>query len=548
MVTREEPLPDPTREKLDAVEATPIGMVSPPADPISPYTLQTTRPYDTAYSSYSLGVVPRRGWDNQTRRWMDDVRKSPFYGLSQWAQQAPLRLLAALGDIHPMVGLARSNNLTLPFGEGDSTFSAVDAKGDTSDLGTDALNSLWKTALDEDFNGLVGLQKALAVQVMFYGIACTEGVPSQSDREGITRIVTFDPLSIRFRDTPVGDRLLEQQQTGRGWVGLSRLQCVVMAYEGNTENPYGRPLFSAALGAALQDIQSDRDLSDVLHSTAWPRLTVGFPFEQIMKFAIDNPQVLVGRGQGGRDLTPEQYASAQFTVTANKLMGMKADDTFIRPQGSTVEMLNGATGMTALRDILEFKRHRLVQALDQLPTLLGIQSGGTLAYSSSEWGIQAKKFENLRDFVNAVIVRLGNLHLRLLGMPLTVKVKTIPIRSTDAEAEERARTNRITNEQKLVDLGYQTREEASINLTGSGPVIADKDILKSGESPQDTGMRANAAGQLIRAGFEAGASLTVVGLPDIPHTGLLPITLKDEGGEREPVGGGSDDGDDGDGE
>jgi len=536
MADREEPLPDPTRAALDTIasdngvngSASVLGILSPSAQPISPYTLQTTRPYQASYFAGTLGIVPRRGWDARTRNFMETVRASPVAGLTTWAQEAPLRLLAALADIHPMVGMARRNNLTLPFGVGDTTFIAEDSKGDTSDEGTDALNALWKDGLG-DFNGLVGLQKAIAEQVMFYGLACTEGVPSKNDKEGIHRVVTFDPLSVRYRDTPLGERLMEQYQTGRSWVGLSQIQCIVQAYEGNTENPYGRPLFSAALGEALSDIQGNRDLSDVLHTIAWPRLTVGFPFEAIMKFAIDNPQVLVGRGNGGADLTAEQYAGQQFVALAAKLSGMKADDTFVYPVGGQVGMLNGATGMTSLRDILEFKRHRLVQALDQLPTLLGIQSGGTLAYSSSEWGIQAKKFEELRDFVNSVIIRLGNLHLRLLGMPLTVKAKTIPIRATDAKVEEEARKIRIENEQKLVELGYQSREEASINLTGSGPAVAE--VTVAGDSPQDTGAKANAAGQLIRAGFDAEKSLEAAGLPPIPHSGLLPITLKDANGE-----------------
>jgi hypothetical protein len=40
--------------------------------------------------------------------------------------------------------------------------------------------------------------------------------------------------------------------------------------------------------------------------------------------------------------------------------------------------------------------------------------------------------------------------------------------------------------------------------------------------------RVNAVGMLIRAGFDPAGALAVVGLPPIPHIGLLPVTLKSE--------------------
>jgi len=40
--------------------------------------------------------------------------------------------------------------------------------------------------------------------------------------------------------------------------------------------------------------------------------------------------------------------------------------------------------------------------------------------------------------------------------------------------------------------------------------------------------RVNAAGILIRSGFDPEESLAAVGLDPIAHTGLLPVTVKDE--------------------
>ena len=40
--------------------------------------------------------------------------------------------------------------------------------------------------------------------------------------------------------------------------------------------------------------------------------------------------------------------------------------------------------------------------------------------------------------------------------------------------------------------------------------------------------RVDGVGVLIRAGFEPAASLTALGLPAIPHTGILPVTVQPE--------------------
>lgn len=50
----------------------------------------------------------------------------------------------------------------------------------------------------------------------------------------------------------------------------------------------------------------------------------------------------------------------------------------------------------------------------------------------------------------------------------------------------------------------------------------------SGDDPDDLAKRANAAGILIRSGFDAEAALAAAGLDPIKHLGLLPVTLQSE--------------------
>lgn len=50
----------------------------------------------------------------------------------------------------------------------------------------------------------------------------------------------------------------------------------------------------------------------------------------------------------------------------------------------------------------------------------------------------------------------------------------------------------------------------------------------SDQMAEEIAVRANAAGTLVRSGFEPKAVAEAVGLGELPHTGLLPVTVKDE--------------------
>lgn len=56
-------------------------------------------------------------------------------------------------------------------------------------------------------------------------------------------------------------------------------------------------------------------------------------------------------------------------------------------------------------------------------------------------------------------------------------------------------------------------------------------------APPDLVSQIEAVGQLIRAGFTPEGALALVGLPPIPHTGLVPVTVKSEDDGASPPGG-----------
>jgi hypothetical protein len=59
----------------------------------------------------------------------------------------------------------------------------------------------------------------------------------------------------------------------------------------------------------------------ILSATESPKIGIEFPFAYIMEFVENNPDVLVGKGENGADLTPEQYASELLSLFADTLRG-----------------------------------------------------------------------------------------------------------------------------------------------------------------------------------------------------------------------------------
>jgi hypothetical protein len=307
---------------------------------------------------------------------------------------------------------------------------------------------------------------------------------------GLQDLVTFDPTTVRFRDDGLGNRYVEQKQP-TGWRTLNKENCLAIGFDASRDNPYGRPVFAAALSEGMVDMAVHQSMTDVLQAVAWPRLSVGFPFAEAAEFAIAHPEVCVGQKDDGSDLTPAEYAMAEMRRLSTLVQNMKADDVFMYPKDGMVSVLNGANGMSSLDPILQQKRMRMCQALDTLPNLLGVTDGGTQGYSSVQWGVQAKKIESFRKFVNHLLCKAFNLHLRLRGINATVRAEAEPIRATDAYTDQQARQLQIANTQALVDAGYIDRNTASFTLTGSEPVLSDED-----QAQQDTNATAaNASNQ-----------------------------------------------------
>jgi hypothetical protein len=458
---------------------------------------RATRPsYYSPYNQTGLGVVPRRSTDVQTAAFLARCHSGQWNGttdpllLAQFSATFPLRLLRLFAEMHPIVSLARRNNICLAFAPGDTRIVALKQGGEAGkeqvdDAGTAELENLF-----DSHGGLRSLQVAGANAAMTDGLLCYEAVPGPTGT-GIADLFTFDSMTTQFRPGKESEPplVLQQRQDG-GWEDLPAETVFYKAVDGTRDNPYGCPLFSAVVTEALSDVKLQRTLQDVLDGVAWPRLAVGFDLPMLIEFAKENygdlglaPPGSAPTENGAPTIT--EWAVAQFQALQTLMEQIKASDTFIFTKGSEPKTLNGGN-LQGTEGTLEMQRHRLVMAVDQPPTLLGIDTGGTLAYSSTQWKAYALKLEALRDFVNTIIVQIANLHFRLLGVPLVAKAEVQPIRSEDMLMLAQSRQIEIQNERQLIVMGFTAPEDACVRLTGSGVVDkekADNITAPSAETP-----------------------------------------------------------------
>lgn len=433
----------------------------------------TRRDYYNGFATGNAFVVPRRGWDQQTALFASDVSAAGNRALSYWVGYSPLVVLSVLIEKHPIAAAALKTDLSMMFDPEDISFEAVDQAGAVSDNGTQALTQL-EERLPPDTGGYVGVLRQLATQQTSTGLGCLEAVPGTA---GLDDLLTFSPLTVQFLDQPDGRRTAQQAQGGGNWVDLPEETCYVVPWMGSRDNPYGLPHYGPLLGEGLADISEEKDLRDWFHQFAWSRLAVYFPHQAVYQYALelakstetgDGTRILGSAADGG-DETPSEFVARVENDFRAKFAGMKSDDAFFLASGGDVKGI-AAGSPQGLDTVLDRRTQRIANACDILPGLIGYTFGGTQAYSKEQLRAQAKKWTARRYWAIGILVKALNLHLRLLGMPLTVRPKCAAILPSDRLADAQAEEIEIRNAREKVICGFWTPDDASIAITGSGVV------------------------------------------------------------------------------
>lgn len=435
-------------------------------------------------------VVPRRGWSLGTRDALSLAGTAFASGtpnaLQGFVYASPSRILALLFDAHPLFKRARANDLSLAFGPDNTEFVAVADKLTTNDQGevsrseeidgdgTAALSALWD-GLTPEIGGVRGLQSAIYDHISCAGFTVVEVVPGPVG-SGLAMVQTADPNTFRFEDRPEG-RVLQQNQGGR-WVDMDE-NVRAFPWDGSRDAPYGVPRASAALMDGLRDVERQAVTDDIFEQVARPRIKVGFPFYETIKFAELNPDVLkgLGKNQDGsvRDATPAEWAFLMKDKADDGMENIKYKNYLSFMIEGDLGILDGSAGLAALDPVEKSRIVRLITALLQPLSLMNMHVGGTLAYSDTEWRVHATQLEDLRAFENNILRWAANMHLRYLGLTSRCRMESKAIQTSDALKDEQTRKIFVGNELTLFDNGLQTDDDLAHHTTGSG--VADPDKL-----------------------------------------------------------------------
>jgi hypothetical protein len=470
-----------------------------------------------------LGIMPRRTS-------VDPLFAYSGHDTQNFAMSQPQKLLKLLPSIHPSVGFALSTALRLMFPPGGFTIEcySTDAKplplppfGRKSrrgsirvgkgrlgsqkanqgrlplkkmgqpkphipdDKATSAIASMFES-LPQEIGGLDGMATTLAIQALLTGMVCIEGVPGML-LQGLSRVWPVDSLSITFvrigRDAdlepyqtqvfPESDPLIngmdlspEERQIavilGLRLVHLDKNTFLWRAVDADVDDAYGMAPYATCLNEVIADLALMQDLRDAVHNAAWPRIVAGVNLLELHRVAVEVHRIT--------DPTEaSKWVMARFKEVVDYVSDLMADDNVVVDSNGDIKTLQPGS-FQGLEGVLAFLRQRIVQSLKTLPTLMGVQDSANFSFTSVEWGIYAAGLESIRSIVCDVIVRMANLHLRLLGKKAKAVAKYTPIRTSDELVSANTENVNLQNAQLHEKMGYKSHDEAGMAATGHKPV------------------------------------------------------------------------------
>lgn len=429
-----------------------------------------------------LGVIPRRSLDLRTQEALRQASEKPIGdALLFLAQQVPYRLLRLLLATDGTANLAGMIEEALAFGPGKIQIVAVGPDGVIDDDGTAEIGRLWaryataqaigvSDEAEGDTTDQARLLLHIGQRINDTGQACLEGIPGRRG-EGVAAIVDFDALTTRYRDDArSGRRFWEQQgysaERRSEWYSLDSRTVVSASWRDSTDNPYGVARRAAALPYLLRKAARRADFADWFHAIAWPRVVVEVAISALFKIVAENPALLDTAGPDGERLEPDQWVARQFAAIRSKLESMKADDFWTIGEGKAYAINPSDFGPGTV-EMLKMERLEEIQALGMLPALVGVTDGGTQAYSEVQWIAETVALALYMGVCSRPLVKLANLHFRLMGQNLRARAEIAPLPPIDRQKAEAARQALIETETLLAVMGLNSPDDLAVRLTDS---------------------------------------------------------------------------------
>lgn len=381
--------------------------------------------------------------------------------------------LKAIRDFDPQASQATFNFLRLLNPGHD--FKAYTGTGkEEAEVGGKAqafLDDLAERCAHEYGGGLDQFHNVLALMEITEGAIAAEVAPTQdlADVEDwypiIPRLLSFRRLA-QFDDDKIGKLTLGQRDKLNKWTAVNPNQCFYQPLDPDTEEPYGRPPFMAALQTVLSKSVMLNDLRAIAHNQGYPRLDVKVVWEQLAKAAP--PSLMTG----GKDADLVAWMKRQLQAIVSDYNSLQVDDTYVHYDWIDVGMVgpNYAASSFDFKGLESILTRQINSALKSLPILTGYNETTSETHGSIQWEIQVANILALRRQIKRVIEKLGNASLQIAGFAAHAKLVYKPIRTTDRKFEAESAFLEAKTFQVHVQMGWADNNDIAMDLYGHDAV------------------------------------------------------------------------------
>lgn len=327
------------------------------------------------------------------------------------------------------------------------------------------------------YTDLQSVSESLGLELLLYGAMSLELALDSAKIPAYFQPVTV--TSLKFKEDSKTGVYPYQELEGKEFP-LDHPLFFYLSVDQDLLSAYSTGYLDSSIQAVLADSKFLNDVRMSLQRAIVPR-TVARIIEEKVKAGVP-PEILND---------PEKLA----TLYNGLIEGLQDTLTNLEPEDALVsfdsvewDTLNNGSGNSSAADTLrivqDLLNSKLAAGAKTLPSILGRDTGGTAAATSSMLFVKSANI--IRTKLNTIYSRAMTQAVRLMGEDVYVEFKyaDIDLRpKSELEAYRAMEMSRITD---LLSLGFLTDEEASIMLTGNLPPAGHKPLsgtmFKAGKS------------------------------------------------------------------
>lgn len=385
-------------------------------------------------------------------------------------RMSPVRLMELLADVSPEVSRALWDFLRMCSPGWEAT--ALRSGTDTQDPTAQAALDTFLATVQGSYTFVTPLEVPIGrlfIGAFLRGAFMAELVMSADGRTPLD-IATPDPASARFQRRFDPERgamwQLGQYQRG-GFVPLDRPTVVYVPIDPFPGKPYGRPLASAALFAAVFLLAMLHDLRRVVQQQGYPRLDLVVDVEKLMSMAPEEDK------QDAVAL--KAWVDTVITEITTYYAQLEPDDAYVHTDVVTINRPVGtvdASSLGAVDVLITALERMMVRALKTVPLMMALDDRGSETVSNREWEVYAAGIKSLQHLAENALERLLTLALQAQGIAATVTFRFAELRA--AELLRDAQVENITAQLAAYQYAQGWIDQDAAAKKGAGVDKADQ--------------------------------------------------------------------------